>query len=265
MSLPAILRPNAKVSPRTNLYIAVGWVAFFVMSWLLLTLGKESKDHWVPLLPSPAQVLSALAEEWRTGAIYQLVVSTALSLQAITVSSLIGLGLVYLATVPLLRAPVDWLGKLRFLSLTGVLVVFILLAPNGHILKLSVLTFSVVVFLVNNMTQVIADIPEARFDYARTLGFSDFQVLREVVVRGTLADAFEAIRMNAAMAWMMLTLVEGMSRSEGGVGVLLISLQRAGNYPAIFAIQLLILLVGMGQDRLIKMIKALCCPYTVRG
>jgi ABC-type nitrate/sulfonate/bicarbonate transport system ATPase subunit len=68
--------------------------------------------------------------------------------------------------------------------------------------------------------------------------------------------------MNAAMAWMMLTMVEGLSRSEGGVGVLLLSLQRAGNYPAIFALQVLLLLVGMGQDLAIKGVKAACCPYT---
>jgi NitT/TauT family transport system permease protein len=236
-----------------------------VTFWVVLTLGHEPQNQIIPLLPSPAHVGGAFLDQWKNGAIYQLLTSTFLSLEAVTFASIIGLGLVYLATIAAFRAPVDWIGKLRFLSLTGVLVVFIAMTPNGHILKLSVLTFSVVVFLVNNMLQVIEDIPESRFDYARTLGLSDWQVLREVVIRGTLADAFESIRMNAAMAWMMLTLVEGLSRSEGGVGVLLLSLQRSGDYAAIFAIQLMILMVGMGQDRLIKIVKGIACPYTLRG
>ena len=56
-----------------------------------------------------------------------------------------------------------------------------------------------------------------KFDHARSLRFSDWRVVWEVVVLGTADKAFEILRQNAAIGWMMLTMVEGISRSEGGM------------------------------------------------
>jgi NitT/TauT family transport system permease protein len=254
-SVRSVFQPNAAVPDRVLLTLTVGWIAFLILFWVLAP---------VPLLPRPLAVASALADQWRLGAAFEMARSLALSLQAIFFATVIGLGLSYLSTIPLFRAPVDWIGKLRFLSLTGVTLIFTLLTPNGHWLRVSVLAFAIVTFLVNDMMQVIDDIPPAKFDHARTLGMSQWQVLREVVIRGTLAEGFEAIRMNAAMAWMMLTMVEGLSRSGGGIGVLLLNLNRHMQLDALLGVQLMIFVVGIGQDRLIKLIKQLACPYTTR-
>jgi NitT/TauT family transport system permease protein len=256
MKLANIIEPNEHVPDRVTLTLIVGWIAFILLFWFLAP---------VPLLPRPQAVATAIGQQWQLGAAYEMVASLLLSFQAIFFATVIGLGLSYLSTIPLFRAPVDWIGKLRFLSLTGVTLIFTLMTPNGHWLRVSVLTFAIVTFLVNDMMQVIDDIPPARFDHARTLGMSKWQVLREVVIRGTLADGIEAIRMNAAMAWMMLTMVEGLSRSGGGIGVLLLNLNRHMQLDALLGVQLMIFVVGIGQDRLIKLIKDLACPYTRRG
>jgi NitT/TauT family transport system permease protein len=255
MKPESIVTPNEVVPDRVLLTLAAGWIAFILLFWFLAP---------VPLLPKPPAVAVALSQQWQLGAAYEMVVSLLLSFQAIFFATVIGLGLSYLSTIPLFRIPVDWIGKLRFLSLTGVTLIFTLMNPNGHWLRVSVLSFAIVNFLVNDMMQIIDDIPSSRFDHARTLGFNKFQVLREVVVRGTLAQGLEAIRMNAAMAWMMLTMVEGLSRSGGGIGVLLLNLNRHMQLDALLGVQLMIFVVGIGQDRLIKAIKQLACPYTRR-
>ncbi len=255
MQFAKVIKANQAVPDRVLLTLTAGWVVFLLLFWFLAP---------VPLLPKPGAVALAVAQEWRQGAAYEMVVSLLLSFQAIFFATLIGLGLSYLSTIPLFKIPVDWIGKLRFLSLTGVTLIFTLITPNGHWLRVSVLSFAIVTFLVNDMMQIIDDIPAARFDHARTLGMSDWQTLREVVIRGTLGDAFEAIRMNAAMAWMMLTMVEGLSRSGGGIGVLLLNLNRHMQLDALLGVQLMIFVVGIGQDRLIKLIKQLACPYTQR-
>ena len=48
------------------------------------------------------------------------------------------------------------------------------------------------------------------------------------------------MRQNAAMGWMMLTMVEGISRSEGGVGAMLLNQNKHFHLSAVFAIQLTI-------------------------
>lgn len=264
MPLSSLVRPNATVTRNTARTISLGWVAWFALAWIALTLGPNVQQHVIPQLPGPADVAKAFATGWED-TVWELLKSTFLSLKAVSLASVIGLTLAYLSTLPLFRAPIVWISKLRFLSLAGVLVVFWLVTKGGMALKISVLTFSVVTFLLNDLLQLVDDVPKAKFNYARTLGLKPWVVLREVVVRNTLPGAFEAIRMNAAMAWMMLTLVEGLSQEDGGIGVRLIHLQRAGDYASIFSIQLLILLVGMGQDQLIKLLKLAACPYVERS
>jgi NitT/TauT family transport system permease protein len=86
-------------------------------------------------------------------------------------------------------------------------------------------------------------------------------VVWEVVIRGTLDRAFEAMRQNAAIGWMMLTMVEGIVRSEGGVGAMLLNEQKHFKIEAIFAIQIIILIIGLCQDYLIGVIRKIICPY----
>ena len=76
----------------------------------------------------------------------------------------------------------------------------------------------------------------------------EWRVVWEVVVRGTADKALEVLRQNAAIGWMMLTMVEGISRSEGGVGAMLLNQNKHFHLAEVFAIQLLILLVGVLQD-----------------
>jgi len=82
-----------------------------------------------------------------------------------------------------------------------------------------------------------------------------------VVVLGTIDRAIEVLRQNAAIGWMMLTMVEGISRAEGGVGAMLLNQNKHFHLAEVFAIQLVILSVGLTQDYAIGWLKRLVCPY----
>lgn len=253
--------PNEKVDRQVAITFAAGWLVLVVGVWFIISSGAQPA---VPLLPSPAAVGSAFKVEWDGGVIYQLITSLTTSVEAIILATVVGLLLVYIATTVAFRFIPIMIASFRFLSLAGITVIFMMLL-SGHQLKVGILAFSMMTFFVSDMLQVVEDIPSSKFDHARTLGFSKWKVLWQVVIRGTLADAFESVRKNAAIAWMMLTSVEAISRSEGGIGLLLVQLQRSGQYESIFAIQLLIFMVGMAQDRALKYGKSLACPYTVKG
>jgi NitT/TauT family transport system permease protein len=60
---------------------------------------------------------------------------------------------------------------------------------------------------------------------------------------------------------MMLTMVEGMSRSDGGIGALLLNQNKHFHLAAVLAIQGTILAVGLGQDYAIGALRNLFCPY----
>jgi len=69
------------------------------------------------------------------------------------------------------------------------------------------------------------------------------------------------LRQNAAIGWMMLTMVEGIVRSEGGVGAMLLGESKHFLLSEVFAIQAVILIVGLLQDYAIGAVRRIVCPY----
>jgi len=213
-------------------------------------------------LPKPGEVLSSLAYLWKSeGLGAELITSFLLNLEALFWATIITLGLAYASVMPFFRPIVSFIGKLRFLSLAGLSFFFTLMAADGHELKVYLLVFSVTVFYIVSMADVIASVPKEQFDLARTLGMQEWRTSLEVVVYGQVDKTFDALRQNAAMGWMMLSLVEGISREGGGIGTLLLDQNKHFHLSAVLAIQICILLVGLGQDWAIGVMRRIFCPY----
>ncbi|RYF54482.1 MAG: ABC transporter permease subunit, partial [Cytophagaceae bacterium] len=136
-----------------------------------------------------------------------------------------------------------------------------LITHSGHSLKVWLLVFGITVFFVTSMVGVVQTVSRNELNHARTLRMSEWQVVWEVIILGRIEMVFDVIRQNFAIAWALLTLVEGISRSEGGVGTLLLNQNKHFHLDAVFAIQLAILLVGIALDYGIGFLKRLFCPY----
>jgi NitT/TauT family transport system permease protein len=246
-------RPNSTVSTSTLRLIVAVQVAFALAVWWVSPLA---------VLPKPPEVAHALSKLWmQQGLGRELGASFFLNLEALAASTIISLALSYLTVLPVFRPIAAAISKGRFLGLVGLTFVFTLMLGGGRPLKLALLIFGLVVFFVTSMVAVVEEIPKDRFDHARTLRMSEWRVVWEVVVLGTFSTAIEVLRQNAAIGWMMLTMVEGISRSEGGVGAMLLNQEKHFHLAEVFAIQIVILLVALLQDLGIGALKRLICPY----
>jgi NitT/TauT family transport system permease protein len=202
--LGAAFLPNRAVSPATLRAIIAVQAGIALLIWL---------NSPFKVLPRPTEVLQALQSLWMTqGLGPELITSFKMNLEALGWTVLISLALSYLTVLPIVRPVVAALSKGRFLSLVGFTLVFTLVVGGGRPLKVTLLVFGMTVFFVTSMAAVVAAIPKADFDHARTLRMSEWRVVWEVVILGTAATAFEVLRQNAAIGWMMLTMVEGISR-----------------------------------------------------
>lgn len=214
------------------------------------------------VLPKPLEVLSALGELWaERGLGRELFGSLLTSLEALALTAAISLPLSYAAVVPALRPLAFAASKGRFLGLVGLTFAFTLAVGGGHSLKLALLVFGMSVFLITSLAAEVAGIAQSRFDHARTLRMSEGRVVWEVVVLGTADRALELLRQNAAIGWTLLTMVEGLVRSEGGVGAMLLNQNKHFHLPEVFAIQVAILGVGVLQDYALGALRRLVCPY----
>lgn len=251
--IKALFYPNAKVS-KSNYGLMV---AFQIVAALAFWMFSKSE-----LLPNPLEIINAISRLASTdGLIQELMTSTFLSLEAMLIAIVISLIISYATVLPFFRPLGFLVSKGRFLTLVGLSFVFTLMTSNGHQLKVSLLVFGITVFFVTSMINVIHSIPKYAFNHARTLRMSEWQVVWEVIILGTFDQVFEVIRQNFAISWMMLTMVEGISRSEGGIGTMLLNQNKHFHLDAVFAIQLVILLMGIFLDWLIGKLKMIFCPY----
>jgi NitT/TauT family transport system permease protein len=253
--MPALgpaLRPNQWVPRRTYVTLAVLWAVVALLLW--------SFGHG--MFPSPARVLAALRTMVsEQGLLGELLTSLTLFAESLAVATLLSFGLAYLSVVPAIRPLVKALTRARFLSLVGLTFVFTTTFGGGHPLKMSLLVFGISAFLLTSMVDVVASVETEKLDHARTLRMGDWRVVWEVVVLGQMGPAFDALRQNAAIGWMMLTMVEGISRSEGGIGALLMDQNKHFNLAAIFAVQAVFLVAGFFQDAFLAWLKSVLVPF----
>lgn len=253
--MPALgpaLRPNQWVSRRTYLSLAAAWAALVLLLWFV----------GAGIMPTPPRVLEALGDlVSQQGLLGELLTSLTLFGEALLIAAILSMGLAYLSVVPALRPIINALTKARFLSLVGLSFLFTITFGGGHPLKLSLLVFGISAFLLTSMIDIVASVPTEKLDHARTLRMGDWRVVWEVVILGQMGNALDALRQNAAIGWMMLTMVEGISRSEGGIGALLMDQNKHFNLAAIIAVQGVFLVAGFFQDFFLAWLKSVLVPF----
>jgi NitT/TauT family transport system permease protein len=245
------ITPNGRASAHVRWVLVGGTIVAILAAWACRP----------TFLPGPMDVIHAYPNLLDQGLVYQLYVSLMTNLQAIGLSCLITLPLAYLTVLPALRPFVRALSQTRFLGITGFVVLFTILFGGGHALKLALLTFGMSVFLVTSVYDIVEAIPREEFDHARTLRLGPWRSVVEVVILGHFDSVLDAIRQNAAMGWVMLTMVEGLVRFEGGLGAMMLAEDKHIRLDAVFAIQFVVLVIGMVQDWAMVGVRRIICPY----
>jgi NitT/TauT family transport system permease protein len=242
--------------PKTRLSgtaITLLWCALLLVFW---SMGSAFS------LPSLGELPGAWARlVTQEGLLYELGVSMRLNVEVVALSTLLSVGLAYLTVDRWFFPPALLISKFRFFGMAGFVIVFQRFFGGGHALKVAMLVFIMSTFYLTSMLDVVGSATSAEFDHAKSLRMSRWRSVWEVVVRGKLDQTFDALRQNAAIGWMSLTMVEGLVRFEGGVGVVMLNESKYRNLDAIFAVQLTVLVVGILQDLFLAWLKNVCCPH----
>lgn len=246
--------PNKTVSPMVKLIVASVWILGFISYW---SLGVSD------LLPTPTEIWSSFKElVVNEGLIGEMWTSMTLCFVAVIHTIIISLIICYATVLPIFRPIGFVVSKFRFASIVGLSFLFTVIAGgNGYDLKVYLLTFGMTVFFVTQMMEVLNNITTNELNHARTLGMNEWRVVGEVIILSKLDKVFDVIRSNFAIAWVMLTFVEGLSRADGGVGTLLLNQNKHLHLDAVFAIQFLILFIGIVMDYMFGAFKRVACPH----
>jgi ABC-type nitrate/sulfonate/bicarbonate transport system permease component len=246
--------PYSRVGGRTLLVTVIAEAGFLLLLWFLSPLS---------VLPTPQQVGSALGDQiFHQGLLAELIVSMVLTFQALAIASAIALFLAYSYVLPFMRPIANAVSGLRYLGIIGFGLVFMVLIQDSHMVKVAIIVFALVPYLTTSLVETVRTIDDDQLQHARTMRLGHWGVTWQAVIRGRLDQTIEAIRQNAAMGWMMVAVAESMNRSEGGIGV---RLAESGRYiselPKVFALIMVIFLVGALLDATIRTIRDRVCPY----
>jgi NitT/TauT family transport system permease protein len=244
--------PNAKIDRQSFLIMVAVEIFISLLVWW---------NSPVTFIPKPLEVWQAFGDLWDQGLLINLITSLWLNTEAVIMATALSLLIAWAGTIPIFRAPVQFIGKLRYVSMAGLLFAFTLVTRNGHQLKLTVLVWAVTVFFVVSMVGVLENIPRESFDHCRVIHKRPWRILWEIQVLGTADKAFDVMQQNIAMAWLTLAFAEAISRSEGGVGAMLATSAKYFHLSEIAALQIVIFSMGLMQDYALGWFKRACCPY----
>ena len=117
------------------------------------------------------------------------------------------------------------------------------------------LIFLATVFFNTLMTaDVVRGVPIALIDVSYTLGARVGEVLRKVVIPHSLPGMIDAVRVNAAAAISYVVVAE-LIASESGLGYRIVRLQRFSQLDRIFAVLVVIALIGLATDIALRVLR----------
>ena len=249
-----IFIPFGRINKQTFIIMAVGQAILFLFLWQFSSAG---------LIPKPLKVADAFMKLITSSFLFDnVIVSFALTIKAMAISIIITLFFSYLSVIPFFKSIALFLVKCRYLTLTGLIFIFTLLTHDGSQLKLSLLIFGIVPFFITSFLSVIITTDVQQFEVCKTLGYNNWETLYEVIIVGKADQVLEMIRQNFAITWLMITMVEGLSMSEGGIGTMLIKYNKYNDLTNVLALQLVLFSIGLFFDFILGNLKFWLFPYS---
>lgn len=221
------------------------------------------KNKVYPILPSPIKVLKAFPELNKDDdVIGNTFLSIKLNILGYLLAMIIAIPIGFLlGLVPLFRGLFSKIiDSYRFIPLTAVTGIFIMWLGLGSLMKISFLAFGIVVYLIPVVVQRIDEVQKVYLNTVFTLGATAWQTIKSVYIPYVLSKLIDDIRVLTAISWTYITIVEMLNKG-GGIGELIWTAKRQSRIDKAFAILIIIVIIGVIQDRLFVIIDKLLFPY----
>lgn len=233
--------------------LALAGLVTFAGLWCALSYGGI-----VPriILPSPSDVLRAFPVLHFEEA---LVRSAFASLRRVSLGFLLSalvaipLGLL-MGTFPALKhffSPI--LDPLRFLPISALVPLFIVWFGIDELQKVVFLFVGTFVYMLPLVVEAVENVDEVYLQTATTLGASKSQLIRHVLIPGSLPAIGEALRVMNGIGWTYVILAEVIN-ARYGLGALITVAGKRSHVDQIFALVVVILVIGVVTDQILRFV-----------
>jgi NitT/TauT family transport system permease protein len=257
MNVKDLFRIDGEVSPRVAFLISVlGWILLLLV-WYVVTAFEWVNPY---ILPPPTKVAASFVVlfgeknlAYHTG--FSIFVNLSGYLQAIVVAIPLGF---LVGLIPFFRnLIIRQIEAVRFTPLPAATGIFMALFGIGLNLKVQFLAFGIFVYLLPSVVQRIDEIKtdshlQALKMTMKTLNATTWQSFRHFYLPSVLSRFFPDVINLVAVSWTYIVIAE-MLNAQGGLGYLIyLASNRSSHIEQVYAVIILIILIGLLQDRLLK-------------
>lgn len=209
------------------------------------------------ILPAPWQIITCLPElHFQNALIRNVLVSLKLNLLGNLEAVLLAIPIGFIVGLfPVFRAVFKrYIAAVRYLPLPILLGVFIAVFGIYDKMKIQFLALAVFVYLLPAIVQRIDEVLGVYIQTASTMGANKWQMIYHVFIPATLPLIWKDIVNLISISWTYITIAETVNASGGGVGAMCFTAAGRGRIDKVFAILIIVILVGMIQDKLLTWI-----------
>lgn len=261
------LRGNPSAKTKT-LIEAIGTAVILIL-WLLIS--EDGFGLVAPqILPSPLKVLMALPElHFKDALVRNAWYSLEINLMGLAEAILFAVPLGFvIGLFPIPKAMLErYIAGLRYVPLPMLIGLFIVWFGIDTYMKVQFLAVSIFFYLLPAVVQRIGEVEDVYDHTVITLGATKWQRIRYVFIPAALPRVTFDIIILAAISWTYITVAEAINMNGGGIGAMANMAARASRTDKVFAMVIVIVLIGFGLDKLATMLdkQIFKFKYAVKG
>lgn len=251
---------GGEINAKTTAIVGIiGAVGILFLWYVITTFGGVSHT----IFPTPQSVLKSFGElQTQYGLGHNILYSVKLNLlgyvEAIAISIPLGF---LIGLFPFGRALMSkWVDAVRFVPLTAVTGLFIGWFGIELGMKVHFLSFGIMIYLLPVIVQRISQVEKVYLQTAFTIGANKWSTFKHVYFPSVVSKISDDIRVMVAISWTYIIVAELINK-EGGVGSLIFTATKQSRVDMVFAILLIIIVIGYLQDQLFKWLDFLLFPF----
>lgn len=247
-------------------YISLAVLGFVtvIVCWSVITYTGLVQPFF---LPTPINVLSSIISLFKDGSltsdiaasVYRILLSFLLSL---TVSLPLGILLAISRKFEALTEPL--IAFVRYIPPSAFIPLAIIWFGIGEMEKIIILFFGVAPYLTLLIADIVINTRQELVEAGLTLGASRWEIITKVVLPNSMPGIWDSFRLMIGAAWTFVIIAEIVGASSG-LGHLMIESQRFLRTDNIFAVIVVIGLLGLATDYFFKITYKLFFPWTEKS
>lgn len=246
-------------STNFSLLQIAGWAILFVIWWLITNFGIIN-NH---VMPTPQKTWNAFLEMkekddlWKN-ILFSIRINATGYVKCILAALVVGFAI---GLVPVVRKMFSQqVNALRFVPITALMGIFIAISGLTISTKINFLAFGIWVYLVPVVVQRIDEVSTTHLQMMKTLGASFWQTTRYVTWPSVITKLSDDIRILVGISWTYIIVAE-LAGIQGGLGSLIFLGERQSNVGKVYAVIIIIVIIGIIQDAIFKLIDRLLFKF----